>query len=169
MSTEIVRRRSGSARAAPPKRPRRAATRGPEERIETLYTRIGEILHLDIGSEADVVAAVRAGIPAASLAERMAQLGAEVVLVGPDSTIRRRVQAKQNLTVDESERLVRLARVRAQALELYRDQAQAQAWLTTPRRYLEDHDPITPYELAVTDAGARLVEGLILKTAHGIF
>lgn len=146
-------------------KPIRTTSPGPA----TIYSRMGEILSIAVHSEADVVQAVTKGIDLKPLIVRMKDLGVDIHLIAPESTIRRRLQDNQRLNTDESERAVRLARVKAHAVELFGDEESAQAWLTTPAPYLEGSESISPYALSVTDAGARLVESLMLKTAHGIF
>jgi putative toxin-antitoxin system antitoxin component (TIGR02293 family) len=67
---------------------------------------------------------------------------------------------------DESDRLVRIARVFSQAIELYGgDEKLAQAWMTRPRRALGGPSPL---EMARTEVGAREVEKLIHQIEHGV-
>ena len=67
---------------------------------------------------------------------------------------------------DESDRLVRLARVFSRAIELYGgDEDLAQAWMMRPRRALGGPSPL---EMARTEVGAREVEKLIHQIEHGI-
>jgi uncharacterized protein (DUF2384 family) len=52
---------------------------------------------------------------------------------------------------------------------LFGDDKAAQEWLNTPEDYLKNQRPITPLTLAASDAGARLIEAHLLRTAHGVF
>jgi putative toxin-antitoxin system antitoxin component (TIGR02293 family) len=70
------------------------------------------------------------------------------------------------LRPDESDRLVRAARVFSQAVGLFEgDGNAARQWLTVPQPALGGS---TPWEYAATDLGAREVEGLIGRLEHGI-
>ena len=73
------------------------------------------------------------------------------------------------LTPVESERLVRLARVYSEAMQLFGDEQAALAWLNTPADYLQDDNPTTPMKLAEMESGARIVEALLQRTAYGVF
>ena len=69
----------------------------------------------------------------------------------------------------ETERLMRITRVVSEATLLFGDETSALKWLNTPGDFLHDENEVTPMKLAETDPGARIVEALILRTAHGIF
>lgn len=135
----------------------------------SVYSRMSLYLDSQIDSEVDVVKLVNLGLPASAFKRLDELISIDFRLVGPETTIRRRLQEKQNFTVDESERLVRLARIASKAEALFGNSSAAKAWLATRADYLSDATPISPLELATTDSGARLVESLMLRTAHGIF
>lgn|GEM_PF-3211552 len=134
-----------------------------------VYGQMSFYLDSQIDSEVDVVKLVNLGLPASAFKRLHEMIPIDFRLIGPETTIRRRLQEKQSFTVDESERLVRLARIAAKAEALFGDSSAAKAWLSTRADYLSDANPISPLELATTDSGARLVESLMLRTAHGIF
>jgi putative toxin-antitoxin system antitoxin component (TIGR02293 family) len=144
---------------------RQAAVREPA----TLFDRMGRLLDQSLRSESDVVRMVDAGLPAAAFTQLTSALNIGPELIAPESTIRRRVQENQRFTTDESERMVRIARVHALAAELFGDEAAARVWLNAPAVYVPGAAAVTPYKLSVTDAGARLVEDMLLRTAHGVF
>jgi putative toxin-antitoxin system antitoxin component (TIGR02293 family) len=135
----------------------------------TLFDRMGRLLDQPLRSESDVVRMVDAGLPAAAFTQLTSALNIDHGLIAPESTIRRRVQDNMRFTTDESERMVRIARIHALAVDLFGDEAAAQAWLTAPAAYVPGAAAVTPYKLSVTDAGARLVEEMLLRTAHGVF
>ena len=84
----------------------------------------------------------------------------------PLRTIHRR-KDEGRLRPDESDRLVRLARLLARALELFEGDVDAtRLWLETPLTALGGARPI---ELAETDPGASEVETLIGRLEHGVF
>ncbi|MBN1429811.1 MAG: DUF2384 domain-containing protein [Anaerolineae bacterium] len=83
-----------------------------------------------------------------------------------DRTLSRR-KSEGRLRPDESERLLRLARVFDLALGLFGgDKQAARNWLTRPIDALGGRAPIA---LSKTEVGAREVESLIHRLEHGIF
>jgi len=88
-------------------------------------------------------------------------------LVGiAERTLSRRKDAGW-LTPDESERLLRVARVFGSAVALFEgDRETARRWLSTPKRALGARVPL---EMIKTEVGAREVEDLILRIEHGVF
>jgi putative toxin-antitoxin system antitoxin component (TIGR02293 family) len=117
----------------------------------------------------DAVRIVAAGLTGNSYLRAVNKLKFPPSLVAPESTIRRRLAAKTRFTSAESERLVRLARVYAEAVELFGNEAAALRWLSAPDTYLGDQKSITPLQLSATDSGARLIESHIRRTTHGMF
>jgi putative toxin-antitoxin system antitoxin component (TIGR02293 family) len=83
----------------------------------------------------------------------------------PQRTLQRR-KAEGRLEPEESDRLLRVARVFAKALDLFEgDRPAAQNWLRTPAIALGGERPI---RLARTDVGSREVEALIDRIEHGV-
>ena len=92
------------------------------------------------------------------------QVGKAIALK-PSALAKRRADGR--FTVDESDRLVRLGRLWAAALELHEgDEAAARRWMTGGKAALGGG---TPLELARTEVGAREVEQLIGRLEHGVF
>jgi putative toxin-antitoxin system antitoxin component (TIGR02293 family) len=84
----------------------------------------------------------------------------------PDRTLSRR-KSEGRLRPDESDRLLRLARVVDLALGLFEgDKKAAQSWLLLSNDALGGK---TPIELSRTEVGAREVESLIHRLEHGVF
>lgn len=136
---------------------------------ESVFTRMGELLDLKLGSESDTVRVIANGITPRTYKRVVGRLKFPVTLVAPESTVRRRLSTNSRFTQGESERVIRLTRVYAEAVELFGNAEAALQWLKTPATYLQGQPPITPMELAASDAGARLIESHIRRTAHGIF
>jgi putative toxin-antitoxin system antitoxin component (TIGR02293 family) len=88
-------------------------------------------------------------------------------LIGiPLRTLSRRRKAGR-LYPDESDRLVRVARVVDKAVQLFEgDRAAAMQWLQKPQPALDGREPL---DFASTDAAAREVEDLIGRLEHGVF
>ena len=83
----------------------------------------------------------------------------------PARTLARRKEAGR-LQPDESDRLMRVARVFGRALELFEGEPEpARHWLGSRQPLLGN---LVPLELAGTDLGALEVEHLIGRLAHGI-
>ncbi len=82
----------------------------------------------------------------------------------PQRTRRHRAERGQPLTMDESDRTVRLLRVQTIAEDVFEDVAKAATWL---RRPLSEFGGETPLVMSQTEAGARVVEGVLAKIAWG--
>jgi putative toxin-antitoxin system antitoxin component (TIGR02293 family) len=88
-----------------------------------------------------------------------------IVQISPRTLIRRK--EKGRFSRDESDRLVRAARIFSQAQQLFEgDPAATNRWLKTSQPALGG---ATPIEYAKTEAGAREVEALINRLEYGIF
>jgi len=132
---------------------------------------IAEILGLQasIRSVSELEAAVSAGLPKRSLELLSARLhldrkvaSAYKFKIVPQATWKRR---SKRLSVDESERTERLARVLAHAEYVWDDREQAREWMAKPHRELHNN---TPLEAARTELGARRVEDLLDKLYYGL-
>ena len=84
----------------------------------------------------------------------------------PMTTMARRRRAGR-FSPEESDRLLRIARVVADAIQLFEaDEAAARRWLNTPTAALAGR---TPIDCIANEHGARLVEDLIGRLEHGVF
>ena len=84
----------------------------------------------------------------------------------PQRTMTRRLSRGARLTPTESDKMVRLARVFAFAVEMIGDQKKAIEWLGTPNRALAGERPL---DLLDTDLGAREVEDVLGRIAYGVY
>ena len=92
------------------------------------------------------------------------RLLAQVIAI-PERTLARRKESGR-FEPDETDRLVRLSRVVARAIELFEGNVEsARQWLTSPVDALGGR---TPLEFASTDVGTIEVENLIGRLEHGI-
>lgn len=151
---------------APTKQPKGHAVAEPK--FANPYLRMGQLVGQKIESESDVLALVRKGLPARSVLGFPDKRVLDLKLIAPESTLRRRVENNQSLTVDESERMMRFARITSLAEGLFGSEARAKAWLSKPGRFVAGADPVSPLELATTESGARIVEAIILRVEHGM-
>ena len=137
--------------------------------LEEVARKLGgqSVLGRDIRSQADLALAVRDRLPLMAL-KGLAEAGLteqEIErFVIPQRTRRHRAEKKQPLTIDESDRAVRLLRMQTLAEETFGDEAKANAWL---RRPLAELDGETPLDIAQTEAGARVIETIFAKIAWG--
>lgn len=126
------------------------------------------VLHSNVRTWVDLDRVVRAGLPKRSLqmvARRAVEPGASanefVYSVVPSATFKRR----SKLSVEESERTERLARVVALTEALWDDEHQARAFLNRAHPLLDGE---TPLNVARTELGARRVEQLLHDIEHGL-
>jgi putative toxin-antitoxin system antitoxin component (TIGR02293 family) len=118
----------------------------------------------------DLLAQLRRGLPYASVEALAAGFGIRkeelvAVLHLPPRTLARR-KREQRLRADESDRLFRLGRIAALAQELLGSREKASRWLHRPNRALGG---VIPLHHLDTDLGARQVEDLLLRIAHGVY
>lgn len=115
---------------------------------------------------------VRRGLPATSVDRLVKVFGiSQKDLSGiidiPVPTLQRRKKAKQRLTTAESDRVVRIAKIRQQTIDMMHGDSQAaRRWLISPKQVLGGESPL---ERASTEAGAAEVEQLIGRVRHGVF
>lgn len=114
---------------------------------------------------------VRRGLPFSTLDEVAATVGvgrlALARVIGLSSTTTSRRRKAGRLTAEESDRLVRVARLVAMAHEMMRgDEVAARRWLKDRHELLEGESPL---ERASTEVGGREVEQLIGRLRHGTF
>lgn len=83
----------------------------------------------------------------------------------PPSTLKRRRREKKPLTPEESERVQRVARVWAAAVDVYQSEALAREFLHRPHPMLERQ---TPLEVALRNApGLDAVEAMLGRAKYG--
>jgi putative toxin-antitoxin system antitoxin component (TIGR02293 family) len=83
----------------------------------------------------------------------------------PRRTLAHRTKKKQRLSLDESNRISRVARIFAMAAETLGDEDKARSWLRKPLRQLGGR---TPMEMLETDLGTHQVETVLGRIGHGI-
>ena len=131
-------------------------------------SRIAEILGVRASSMRDLSHKVEQGLPKTALlrvAKRVSvkrgEAGKFLVKVVPPATFKRRVR----LSLPESERTERLARVIASAEYVWDDRNDAREWLTTPHPELDNKMPL---QAALTELGARRVETVLDQILYGL-
>lgn len=84
----------------------------------------------------------------------------------PRRTLSHRRQKKQRLTLEESDRLGRIARLTARAAETFGSQSVAFEWLREPNGGL---DGAVPLDKLRSGEGALLVEQILTRIDHGVY
>jgi putative toxin-antitoxin system antitoxin component (TIGR02293 family) len=147
----------------------------------------GEQRPVALVDDIEVARAVERGLPLAALRRLTVAdptdggLTPEEIerLVIPRRTLTKRRARRQPLSLEESNRLARLARVLTAAVEAFGGDPsdrtaestreatrRAAVWLRRPSRALDGE---TPLALCTTDAGARIVEDELGRIAFGVF
>jgi putative toxin-antitoxin system antitoxin component (TIGR02293 family) len=87
-------------------------------------------------------------------------------LVIPLRTLQHRRSKREKLTIEESDRVLRLARLLSQAEIVYGSRQRALEWLRRPAARLKNRAPL---DLMRTDTGARIVEEFLVQIDEGMF
>ena len=107
---------------------------------------------------------------AASVIKRLLGLGldrAEIdATVIPSRTLQHRRSRRERLTLEESDRVLRLVRIFSTVEAVYGNRERALGWLRRPHPRLDGRSPIS---LLKTDTGSRIVEELLTQIDEGMF
>ena len=137
----------------------------------SLYARVGGKLGVSsrIRSGEDLASLVEKRLPATAIKSlvRGGLSDAEIYqLIVPRRTLAHRIAKHQPLSKEESDKAVRVARITAMAEQVFGEPERAWRWLRKPKRRF---DGKTPLEMLGTDAGARLLEEMIVQIDSGMF
>lgn len=141
----------------------------PQPVIEKVFRKLGgeRALGTDVASEADLARIVSRGIRLAVL-PYVARAGfskQEIEhFIIPARTLRHRRAKREPLSIEESDRVVRLARIQSLAEDVFGDVDKANRWL---REGLGVLDGKPPLEVARTESGVRLIEQVLAKIDWG--
>lgn len=108
------------------------------------------------------------GLPLTAL-DALVEMGyttAELQAVINPRTLRHRRSRGEALSVEESDRVVRLTRVALAAERVLADKAKAWVWLRRRNPRLDGYSPMT---LLATETGARAVEEELVQIDEGMF
>ena len=112
---------------------------------------------------------VERGLPLKTLEEFSAYSGIAVKdlmdVVIPARTLKHRRQRNEPLSIDESDRLRRVAEVFALAAKVYGDLADGRKWLLSPMRRFEGK---TALSMLRTEAGEQAVEEFLIQIDEGM-
>ena len=113
---------------------------------------------------------LKRGLPVSSLTKLSHQMGvsenklASTVNVAQRTLTRRKKEGR--FKTDESERVLRIARIFERSIEVMGSVELAQQWFKSPAKGLGGK---TPLDYSDTEPGAREVEALLHRIEHGVF
>ena len=120
-------------------------------------------------TEGEILRIVEARL-APSVIKRLSVLGLERLeidaVVIPSRTLQHRRSRREKLTVEESDRVLRVIRVLSLTESIYGSRERALNWLRKPHPRLDGR---TPLSLLKTDTGSRIVEELLIQIDEGMF
>jgi putative toxin-antitoxin system antitoxin component (TIGR02293 family) len=131
------------------------------------------VLGRRLETDADLIEAIRRGLPARALDSIFADLADEQIsqatvyrLIGSGRTLQRKRTQNLLLSSLESDRLARLARMLVRAEEAIGDMSRSRRWLAQPNRALGGERPI---DLLDSDTGTLAVERVLGRIEHGVY
>lgn len=86
-------------------------------------------------------------------------------IVAPRRTLARRKESGENLTVAESDRVMRIRHISDMADRIFGDREKAHRWLRKRSRVLKE----VPVVLLQSETGARLVEEELYRIDYGVY
>lgn len=87
-------------------------------------------------------------------------------VVIPPRTLKHRRQRGEPLSIDESDRLGRVAKMYELAVRVYGDREDGKEWLTRPKNRF---DGKTPLAMLRTEAGEHAVQEFLIQIDEGMF
>ena len=87
-------------------------------------------------------------------------------LVVPKRTLARRIAVNEPLTVEETDKALRLERIATLADRVFGNPEKAHRWMRKPKHLLGGK---TPVDFLASETGARQVEQMLYRIEHGMF
>jgi putative toxin-antitoxin system antitoxin component (TIGR02293 family) len=138
--------------------------------MEAPHTHMGQWLGLPVPAAGTEILRLVEGQLAPAVIKRLIALGllrSEIdTAIIPLRTLQHRRSRREKLTVEESDRVLRVIRVISLAESVYGSRERALAWLRIPHARLGGRAPLS---LLNTDTGSRIVEELLVQIDEGIF
>jgi putative toxin-antitoxin system antitoxin component (TIGR02293 family) len=136
--------------------------------VISLLKRLEEILKSErLRSEQDLVRLIEEGLPTRAVQGlRTLGLTDDEVYSGvlPRRTLTHRIARHEPLSRDESDRVVRIARVSALGENAFGDRGRFWRWFRAPMRRFDGRSPL---QMLRTEAGGRIVEELLIGFEEG--
>ena len=131
---------------------------------------IGDWLGLQSPATEGEILRIVEGRLSPSVIRRLSTLGLERSeideVVIPSRTLQHRRSRREKLTVEESDRVLRVIRVLSLTESIYGSRERALNWLRKPHARLDGR---TPLSLLKTDTGSRIVEELLIQIDEGMY
>lgn len=137
--------------------------------MPTVTPEIRDWLGEQVDDELDLANVVRRGLPLSVLANFVNHgLTNEEFynIVIPARTFKHRKEKVMPLSMDESDKALRAARVLAYAERTFGSREKALSWMRKPKDRFEGESPM---QMLRTEAGARLVEEMLIQVDEGMF
>lgn len=138
--------------------------------MNAVSVQIGDWLGLRAPATESEILRIVEGRLAPSVIKRLTTLGLERAEIDeaviPSRTLQHRRSRREKLTMEESDRVLRVIRVLSSAETIYGSRERALAWMRRPHPQLAGRAPLS---LLKTDTGSRIVEELLTQIDEGYF
>jgi putative toxin-antitoxin system antitoxin component (TIGR02293 family) len=138
--------------------------------MNTANVQIGDWLGVQPPATETEILQIVEGRLAPGIINRLVELGLERpeidAIIIPLRTLQHRRSRREKLTIEESDRVLRVVRALSLAESVYAGRERALGWLRKPHPRLEGR---TPLSLLKTDTGSRIVEALLIQIDEGMF
>ncbi|PLP96201.1 antitoxin Xre/MbcA/ParS toxin-binding domain-containing protein [Cupriavidus pauculus] len=141
---------------------------GAQAPYERYLERLSSFLSTKVRTGADLATLANDRLPV-DILERLLEAGLsweEITFIIPRRTLSHRREKGQSLTVEESDKAIRLARILAQAANTFGDMERGLRWLRSKQQRIGGAAPLS---LAGTEQGAHLVEEQLVQIDEGYF
>jgi putative toxin-antitoxin system antitoxin component (TIGR02293 family) len=137
--------------------------------MNAVNAQIGDWLGIESPATEGEILLIVEGQLAPSVIKRLSALGLERseidAVVIPTRTLQHRRSRREKLTIEESDRVLRVIRVLSLTESIYGSRERALNWLRKPHPRLDER---TPLSLLKTDTGSRIVEELLFQIDEGM-
>ena len=130
---------------------------------------IGEYIGITPKSGFDLAEIVENGLPTDSLAllrEKGLSFSEVSEIVISPRTLKHRKARGEHLSHEETDRLVRVARIAVLAEEVFGSHEKALLWLRSPDERIANRSPLS---MLHTESGGRLVENMLWQIDEGVY
>lgn len=131
-------------------------------------TLLGNLLQTTVRSGSDLAALAEERV-SVDVLDRLGDHGlkaGELLFIIPRRTLSYRRQNGERLSTEESDKVIRLAKIVAQAETVFGDRQKAMSWLRRPQARFAGK---TALETMATEQGGRLVEEALVQMDEGYF